>query len=96
MNKNVNFRKAVTILALFLTLAGIHLFIYAQNISLKYQITDLKIKLNELDSTTAALGSRAAREEDLAFIEKTAKGRLGMIYPEDIIYIVKAENPGRK
>ena len=88
MNKNNNFRKAVAVLALFLALAGAHLYMYAQNMALTYQITDLKIKRGELNSLARMLGSQAAREEDLAYIEKTAKTKLGMIYPSDVIYIV--------
>lgn len=84
----MNFRKAVFILVVFLLLSGIHLFIYAQNISLKYQVTDLKVKLSELNSRNRQLEARLAREENLALVEKTAKGKLGMIYPEKIIYIV--------
>lgn len=88
MNKNSNFRKAVAILALFLALAGIHLYISARNIGLKYKITDLKIKLAELSSLSRTLGSQMSQGEDLGYIEKTAKTQLGMIYPEDITYIV--------
>lgn len=84
----MNFRRAVFILVVFLLLAGIHLFVYAQNISLKYEITDLKVKLSELNSRNRQLEARAAREENLAAVEKTAKEKLGMTYPEKIIYIV--------
>lgn len=87
MNKNINFRRAVSILVLFLMLAGTHLFMFAKNVGLKYQITDLKIKLAELKDSTRAQRSLAASEEDLASIEKTAKTKLGMIYPENVIYI---------
>ena len=88
MNKNTNFRKAVAVLALFLALAGTHLFFYAQNMVLTYEITDLKMKRAELNSLTRALGGQAAREEDLAAIEKTAETKLGMSYPADVTYIV--------
>ena len=95
MNKNTNFRKAVAILVLFLVLAGIHLFISAQNIGLKYKITDLKIKLAELSSLSRTLGSQMSQGEDLGYVEKTAKTKLGMIYPENITYIVM-DAKGRK
>jgi cell division protein FtsB len=95
MNKNSNFRKAVAILVLFVILAGIHLFISAQNIGLKYKITDLKIKLAELNSLSRTLGSRMSQGEDLSYIEKTAKTKLGMYYPDDITYIVMSAK-GRK
>lgn len=95
MNKTINFRRAVFILIVFLVLAGVHLFIYAQNISLNYQITDLKIKLSELNSQSRSLGGLAAKEENLAEVEKTAKEKLDMIYPEKIIYLAgtKEANP---
>lgn len=95
MNKKNHFRKAVAILALFLALAGVHLFIYAQNIGLKYRITDLKIKLAELNSLARQLGSQMSREEDLDRVETHAKTRLGMVYPEEITYIVLS-GPGRQ
>ncbi len=88
MNKKNNFRKAVAILVLFLTLAGVHLFIYAKNIGLKYRMTDLKIKLAELNSLSRQLGSQLSREEDLGKVEQYAKTKLGMVYPENITYIV--------
>ena len=88
----MNFRKAVLILVIFLALAGIPLYIYAQNISLKYQITDLKIKLAELNSHNRQLGGQVTQAEKLSYIEKTAKEKLGMIYPEKIIYVI----PGSK
>jgi cell division protein FtsB len=84
----MNFRRAVSILVVFLLLAGVHLFIYAQNISLKYEITDLKVKLSELNSRKRQLASQAAREENLNYVEKAAKEKLKMIYPERIIYIL--------
>jgi len=88
VNKKNNFRKAVAILVLFLALAGVHLFIYAKNIGLKYRITDLKIKLAELNSLSRQLGSQMSQEEDLGRVEEYAKGKLGMVYPENVTYIV--------
>ena len=89
MNKKNNFRKAVAILVLFLTLAGVHLFIYAKNIGLKYRITDLKIKLAELNSLSRQLDSQLSQEEDLGEVEQYARNKLGMVYPETITYIVE-------
>lgn len=82
------FRRAVFILIIFVILAGIHLFIYTQNIDLKYKTTDLKIKLSEIKSKNRELISQVAKKENLAFIEKMAKEKLGMIYPEKINYIL--------
>jgi cell division protein FtsB len=88
VNKNSNFRKAVAILVLFLTLAGIHLFIAARNMALTYRRSDLKIKLAELNSLSRQLGSQMSQEEDLDQVEKYAKTNLGMIYPDNVTYIV--------
>jgi cell division protein FtsL len=89
----MNFRRAVLILVVILFLAGIHLYVYARNIILKYEITDLKIKLSELKSQNRQLGSQVARAEDLSQIEKIAQGKLGMVYPSKITYILPGETP---
>jgi cell division protein FtsB len=81
------FRKAVFILIVFVSLAGIHLFIYTQNINLKYKITDLKLKFQEIRSKNQQIGSQVAKKENLSYIEKIAKDKLNMTYPKDIIYI---------
>lgn len=85
------FRRAVFVLVTIITLASIHLYINTQNIDLKYKVTDLKIKLNEIRSKNRNLGSRAAKKENLSDIERIARERLKMIYPEEINYI----NPQR-
>ncbi|KPJ63821.1 hypothetical protein AMJ44_13905 [candidate division WOR-1 bacterium DG_54_3] len=82
------FRRAVFVLIIFVILAGIHLYIYTQNIGLKYKITDLKIKLSELRSRNRRLVSQVAEKENLPYIEKIAKEKLDMIYPEEINYIL--------
>jgi cell division protein FtsB len=87
MNKNTSFRLAVFILVVFLLLAGVHLIIFAQNVGLKYELTDLKVKLTELTSKNKELNCFVAREEKLGYIEKVAIERLGMLYPERVTYI---------
>lgn len=83
----MKFRQAIFILAIFVALALVHLYIFVQNITLKYKITDLKIKLSEIRSKNRALGSQVAAEENLSRVEKIAKEKLGMIYPQKIIYL---------
>ena len=82
------FRRAVFILIIFVVLAGIHLFIYTQNIDLKYKTTDLKIKLKDIRSKNRQLISQVAKKENLPYIEKIAREKLDMIYPEKINYIL--------
>ena len=84
----MNFRLALSILLFFVLLAGIHLFFSAQNITLKYRVTDSKMKLNELTSASRQLGGEVSRAENLGYVEEYATGKLGMIYPEQITYIV--------
>ena len=82
------FRRAVFILIIFVVLAGIHLFIYTQNIDLKYKITDLKIRLSGIRSKNRGLISQVAKKENLSYIEKVAIEKLDMIYPEKINYVL--------
>ncbi|MBI5400321.1 septum formation initiator family protein [Candidatus Saganbacteria bacterium] len=82
------FRRAVLIVLVFFILAGIHLFITTQNISLKYQVTDTKMKLNEIRAKNHELNGRVAAKENLALVEKQAREKLGMAYPEKIRYII--------
>ncbi|MFH1347247.1 MAG: hypothetical protein ABIH22_01005 [Candidatus Margulisiibacteriota bacterium] len=82
-----NFRRAVFVVVVFVILAGIHLYINTQNISLKYKVTDLKIKLSKLRSENRLLGSQVARKENLPQIEEVAKEKLDMIYPEKMNYV---------
>jgi cell division protein FtsL len=84
----MNFRKAIAILITFLLLSAIHLYIYVQNVTLKYQLTDLKIKLSELNSRKRELKIKVAEKENLAVVEKIAREQLGMFYPEKIIYLL--------
>ncbi len=90
----MNFRRAVFILVVFLLLSGIHLFVYARNISLKYEITDLKVKFAELSSRKRQLATQVAREENLNYVEKTAREKLKMVYPERVIYILPSKEAG--
>lgn len=89
------FRRAVFILILLVVLAGLHLFVYTQNMSLKYNMTDLKIKLGELRRENRLLGSQIAQKENLSGIEKTAREKLEMTYPEEITYILISKEANR-
>ncbi|MDI6731022.1 MAG: hypothetical protein QME05_00385 [Candidatus Margulisbacteria bacterium] len=82
-----NFRMSMFILALLGSLAALHLFVYTQNMHLKYVLTDLKLKLNELNSKNCALEGAVAAKENLADIENKAKNQLGMVELEKINYI---------
>ena len=71
-----------------LILAFIHLFFFAQSVSLKYELTDLKMKFMEIYKKNRYLSSALARLESLQLIEDQATKKLDMIYPENINYIV--------
>ncbi|MFH1542612.1 MAG: septum formation initiator family protein [bacterium] len=89
----MNFRKAVFILIVIVILSVIHLYINTQNITIKYQVAKLKTEHNQLISQNRQLASQAASKENLGYIEKTAKEKLGMIYPNKMTYIVVTEAP---
>jgi len=84
----MNFRLAVFILIFFLCLSGLHLFIFAQNMTVKYRLNEIKIKLGEVKSQNRILEVNLARAVNLGEVEKSAKGKLEMVYPEEILYIV--------
>lgn len=81
------FRRAVFILVVLVILSAIHLYIYTQNISLKYKLTEIKIELAEIVSQRRLLDSQVAKKENLAYVEKVAKKKLDMVYPQKINYI---------
>ena len=85
---NFNFRRAVLLLALFVALAGLHLYITTQNIGLKYRLTDQKVKYNKLKDHNRQLALQIARQEDLGKIEQAAREKLMMVYPEKVRYIL--------
>jgi cell division protein FtsB len=89
----MNFKNALFILVVLLLLSGVHLFIYIQNISLNYHVTDVKIKLSELKSQSRLRGAQVARAENLDYVERAAKEKLGMIYPEKVNYIIAGTRP---
>lgn len=71
-----------------LILAFIHLFLFAQSVSLKYELTDLKMKFMEIYKKNRYLSSTLARLESLDRVEEQAVKKLDMLYPENINYIV--------
>lgn len=87
----MNFRTSVFIIMVFLALAGLHLLVNVQNVSLKYRLTDTKVKLTEINSRQRQLENQLAKEENLAAIENTARTKLGMVYPEKIIYLTASK-----
>ena len=90
------FRRAILILLIFVGLAALHLFINTQNISLKYKLTDLKLTLNELKTKNRLLAIDVARKENLNLIEKSAKEKLKMSYPDKISYLVVSKEAKAK
>jgi hypothetical protein len=84
----MNFRLAVSVLLVFLLFSGLHLFIFAQNMTVKFRLNEVKIKLAESQSRNRILEVNLARAQTMAEVEKTAKGKLGMVYPTTILYIV--------
>ena len=84
----MKFRLAVFILVILVALAAAHLFVYTQNISLKFQISDIKIKLSQVRSQNRSLGAEMATLQNLNRIEKIAKEKLKMIYPEEMNYLL--------
>lgn len=51
-------------------------------------IQDEEVKLAALTEKNAALGSRLARSQDPAYMEKLARERLGLVRPGETSYVV--------
>jgi len=88
-------KQSFNIKTLYIILSGIilclillHLYIYTKNITIKYEVANLKIKQKELKSKNRILKSNFASEKSLQKIEKTAKEELNMDYPKDVHYII--------
>lgn len=75
-------------LVIFLMLALVHLAIYTGSIKTSYEIDGIKKELDQIRSDNRYLNYLVAREEALPRIEKIAKGKLNMVYPEKMNYIV--------
>jgi cell division protein FtsL len=80
--------RAFTILLIFLALCAIHLAIYTSSIKIGYEIDGLKRKLEAIRNENRYLNYLVAKEEALPRIEQIAKGRLNMVYPDKINYII--------
>jgi cell division protein FtsL len=80
--------RAFAILIVFVLLSAIHLAIYTSSIKTSYEIDESKRKLENIRSDNRYLNYLVAREEALPRIEQIAKGKLNMIYPEKINYVI--------
>ncbi len=82
-----NLREAFIILLLFVALAFIHLFIYTQNINMKYEIENAKRKYLNLHSENRNLRAVVEKKKSLSRIENIAINKLHMIRPKTINYV---------
>jgi len=82
--------RAFVILTVLVALSVVHLAIYTNSIKISYEINDLKQQIDKLRDSNRYLNYLVAKEEALPRIEQIAKGRLNMIYPEKINYIIIA------
>jgi len=80
--------RAFTILLMFVILAAIHLAIYTSSMKVGYEIDGSKKELEKLRSENRYLNYLVAKEESLPRIEQIAKGKLNMVYPEKMNYVV--------
>jgi cell division protein FtsL len=86
--------RAFAILVIFLLLSLVHLTIYTNSIKTGYEIDDLKKKLESIRPENRYLNYLVAKEEALPRIESVAKGKLNMVYPEKMNYIITSTGEG--
>jgi cell division protein FtsL len=80
---------AVFILIFLVTLAAIHLAIFTKSMEIKYQIEELKQTFNQLHSKNQSLAVEVSKNSAPGRIEKIAREKLNMFYPETIKYLKK-------
>ncbi len=86
--------RAFAILIVFVLLSVVHLAIYTSSIKTGYEIDELKSKLDKIRSENRYLNYLVAKGEALPRIEKLAKGKLNMVYPDKINYIIISTSEG--
>ncbi|MBU0573243.1 MAG: cell division protein FtsL [Candidatus Margulisiibacteriota bacterium] len=69
-------------------LAIVHLIIFTNNVSLKYEVAKVQGEFGELYKEHQYLSVVLAEKQSLARIEKIATEQLGMEYPAKINYII--------
>jgi len=80
--------RPFVILIGFVLLCAVHLSIYTGSIKTGYEIDDLRSKLEKIRSDNRYLSYIVAKEEALPRIEQIAKGKLNMVYPEKVYYLI--------
>ena len=86
--------RAFAILIIFVLLSAVHLTIYTNSIKTGYEIDELKRKLDSVRPENRYLNYLVAKEEALPRIEKVAREKLNLIYPEKINYIITSTGEG--
>ena len=82
------------ILFFFVLLAVAHLFIYTQNITLKYNTENLKRKYLKLHAANRNLRAQVEKKKSLGRIESIAINKLLMIRPKTINYVRMVSEEG--
>lgn len=80
--------RAFAILIIFVALAAVHLTIYTGSLNISYEIDGLKKTFEQLRNDKRYLKYLVAKEEALPRIEGAAKGKLNMVYPKEVDYII--------
>jgi hypothetical protein len=80
-------KNYLIMLAIVLTLALAHLFIFTGSISLNYDLVKLKVQFQKLYQENRGLNCLLARGEALDRVE-SASAKMGMVYPGSVNYIV--------
>lgn len=84
----MNLKSSLATLGLLVALSIIHLSIQTANMNMKYEVEDLKRKHIPIKKEIRSLLRLEAEAKDLKKIEALALGRLNMIRPEKINYMI--------
>ena len=86
-----NIRPFIFVVLVIMFFALAHLYVYTKNISLHYEVKQLKIKLGKLHDETRYLTSLASEKRSLDRIEEIAKTKLNMVWPNRVTYLDSAK-----
>ena len=86
--------RPFAILIVFVLLCAVHLSIYTISIKTGYEIDKLRSNLEKIRSDNRYLSYVVAKEEALPRIEQIAKGKLNMVYPEKVNYLIVPTSEG--
>lgn len=82
------YNRLVIMVLAAITLAMVHLYIQNKSIGLNYEYARTKVAFQQLYDQNRDYNNMVGQRSSLERVEKIAKEKIGMEYPENIRYVV--------